>query len=152
MWQTIVKGLGDMNFAVTLAAIGSAWGAMVAGQSAIGAWKKLLMNNKPATMFPMIGFVAAPLSQTIYGMVLRNAIQNAALPPESYGFQMMIGALGGLALGASAWWQGVAGAAAADAYGETGKGQAQYFMVLGLIESVAIMVMVFCMTALPKAG
>jgi len=150
MFQPLVKGLGDMNLALTLAAIGSAWGAMVAGQAAIGAWKKLLLNNKPAGMFPMLGFVAAPLSQTFYGMILRNAIQKAAMAPETYGYQMIIGGFGGLALGLSAWWQGCAGASAADAYGETGKGQAQYFMVLGLIESVAIMVMVFCLTALPK--
>lgn len=151
MFQPVVKGLGDMNLALTLAAVGSAGGVMIAGQAAIGAWKKLLINNKSAPLFPMIGLVAAPLSQTFYGMLLRDAIQKAALSPETYGYQILIGAFGGMAVGLSAYWQGCAGASAADAYGETGRGYTQYFMVLVLIETVAIMVMAFCMMSLPKA-
>ncbi len=146
----MVEGLGDMNFSLTLAAMGSALGTGVAGMAAIGAWKKAFSQNKTAA-FIMVAFVGAPLSQTIYGMILRNAIQNANLPPESYVYQMIIGALGGLAMGLSAYFQGKAGARAADALGETGKGFGNYIMVLGVIETVALFVMVFCMTALPKA-
>lgn len=149
VWQTSVQGLGDMNISVALAAVGSAWGAGVAGLSAIGAWKKAFMQNKTAA-FMMVAFVGAPLSQTLYGMMLRDAIKKAALPPDSYFFQMVIGAIAGLALAASAYFQGKAGAAAADALGETGKGFAQYLIVLGIIETVAIFVMVFCMGSLPK--
>ncbi|RKY86096.1 V-type ATP synthase subunit K, partial [candidate division KSB1 bacterium] len=39
---------------------------------------------------------------------------------------------------------------AADALAETGKGFGNYIMVLGVIETVALFVMVFTMTALPK--
>ena len=46
--------------------------------------------------------------------------------------------------------QGKAGACAADAFAETGKGFGYYIMVLGIIETVALFVMVFLMTALPK--
>jgi V/A-type H+-transporting ATPase subunit K len=82
-------------------------------------------------------------------MILRNAIQSAALPPESYPYQMVLGFAAGLAMGASAYMQGKAGAKAADALAETGKGFGNYIMVLGVIETVALFVMVFTMTALP---
>jgi V/A-type H+-transporting ATPase subunit K len=118
--------------------------------AAVGAWKKAFLHNK-AAQFILIAFVGAPLSQTIYGMILRNAIQSANLPPQSYTYQMIIGALGGAAMGFSAFYQGKAGARAADALGETGKGFGNYIMVLGVIETVALFVMVFCMTALPKS-
>lgn len=145
----MVQGLGDMNLSLGLSALGSGLGIGVAGMAAIGTWKKAFLQNKAAS-FIMIAFVGAPLSQTIYGMILRNAIKDAQLPPESYPYQMLIGCLGGLAIGFSAYMQGKAGAKAADALGETGKGFANYIMVLGIIETVALFTMVFCMTALPK--
>ncbi len=145
----MVTGLGDMNFSLALSAIGSALGTGIAGMAAIGAWKKAFVHNKAAP-FIIIAFVGAPLSQTIYGMILRNAIKNAHLPPDSYIYQMLIGLLGGVAIGASAYMQGKAGARASDALAETGKGFGNYIMVLGVIETVALFVMVFCMTALPK--
>ena len=141
--------LGDMNFSLTLAAIGSALGTGVAGMAAIGAWKKAFAANKAAP-FILVAFVGAPLSQTIYGMILRNAIQGVAWTAETSTFAMIIGALGGFAMGMSAYMQGKAGARAADALGETGKGFGNYIMVLGVIETVALFVMVFCMTALPS--
>ncbi|MFC1643965.1 V-type ATP synthase subunit K [Candidatus Omnitrophota bacterium] len=145
----MVSGLGDMGFSLAFAAIGSALGTGVAGMAAVGAWKRAFMQNKAAP-FILIAFVGAPLSQTIYGMILRNAIKSANLAPETYPFQMALGMAAGLAIGASAWMQGKAGASAADALGETGKGFGNYIMVLGVIETVALFVMVFAMTALPK--
>lgn len=145
----MVPGLGDMGFSLALAALGSALGTGVAGMAAIGAWKKAFLKNKAAP-FILIAFVGAPLSQTIYGFILKNQIKAANIPPEAYGYQMILGALAGLAIGMSAWVQGKAGARAADALGETGKGFGNYIMVLGVIETVALFVMVFTMTALPK--
>ena len=55
--------------AMALAAIGSAIGTYLGGAGAVGAWKKLMVQGKPAP-FTMITFVGAPLSQTIYGMIL----------------------------------------------------------------------------------
>ncbi|MFH1868918.1 MAG: V-type ATP synthase subunit K [Candidatus Omnitrophota bacterium] len=144
----MVAGLGDMGFSLTLAAIGSALGTGVAGMAAVGAWKKAFIQNKAAP-FILVAFVGAPLSQTIYGFILKNQIKAADLPPESYIYQMILGALAGLAIGVSAWMQGKAGARAADALAETGKGFGNYIMVLGVIETVALFVMVFTMTALP---
>jgi V/A-type H+-transporting ATPase subunit K len=145
----MVQGLGDMGLSLSIAAIGSALGTGVAGMAAIGAWKKAFIQNKMAP-FILIAFVGAPLSQTIYGMILRNAIQSANLDPSSYPFQMVLGLAAGLAMGASAWMQGKAGASASDALAETGKGFGNYIMVLGVIETVALFVMVFVMTAIPK--
>ena len=145
----MVSGLGDMGLSLSFAAMGSALGTGVAGMAAIGAWKRAFMQNKAAP-FILIAFVGAPLSQTIYGMILRNSIQSANLDPGSYPLQMALGMAAGLAMGISAWMQGKAGASAADALAETGKGFGNYIMVLGVIETVALFVMVFIMTALPK--
>ena len=145
----MISGLGDMNASLALSAVGSAFGTGAAGMAAIGAWKKAFARNKAAP-FILIAFVGAPLSQTIYGMILRNAIQSAHLSPQAYPYQIILGFFGGLAIGASAYMQGKAGARASDALAETGKGFGNYIMVLGVIETVALFVMVFCMTALPK--
>lgn len=146
----MIGGFGDMNASLTLAAVGSALGTGVAGMAAIGAWKRAFLQNKAAP-FILVAFVGAPLSQTIYGMILRNAIKAANLPPETYIFQLILGLLAGLAMGASAFYQGKAGARACDALAETGKGFGQYIMVLGVIETVALFVMVFSMMAIPGA-
>lgn len=145
----MVQGLGDMGFSLAFAAMGSALGTGVAGMAAVGAWKRAFMQNKAAP-FILIAFVGAPLTQTIYGMILRNAIKAANLDPVTYPYQMFLGLAAGLAMGFSAWMQGKAGASAADALAETGQGFGNYIMVLGVIETVALFVMVFAMTALPK--
>ncbi len=90
----------------------------------------------------LIAFVGAPLTQTIYGMILMGALGRAL--PE---MQLGGGLLGGLAIGMSALFQGKAGAAASDALAETGKGFGNYIIVIGLIETVALFVMVFLMSA-----
>lgn len=147
----MIEGLGDMSISLAFAAVGSALGTGVAGMSAIGAWKKAFAQNKAAP-FILVAFVGMPLSQTIYGMILRNAIVARNLPPETYGYQLLIGLLAGFAMGMSAFMQGKAGAKAADALAETGKGFGNYIMVLGVIETVALFVMVFTMTALPTVS
>lgn len=144
----MISGMGDLNASLILAALGSAFGTGVAGMSAIGAWKKAFSQNKAAP-FIIIAFVGAPLSQTIYGMILRNAIRGANIPPEKFYLQVIVGALAGFIMGLSAFLQGKAGAKASDALAETGKGFGNYIMVLGVIETVALFVMVFAMTALP---
>jgi len=144
-----MTGLGDLNVSLIIAAIGSAFGTGVAGMAAVGAWKKAFSQNKAAP-FIIIAFVGAPLSQTIYGMILRNAILNANWEPNTMLWQVLIGGLAGIAMGLSAFLQGKAGAKASDALAETGQGFGNYIMVVGVIETVALFVMVFAMTALPK--
>ncbi|HNR87181.1 MAG TPA: V-type ATP synthase subunit K [Spirochaetota bacterium] len=123
-----------------LSACGSAAGAGVGGMAAIGAWKKCLVQNRPVP-FLLVAFVGAPLSQTIYGMILMNAI--AAAQNTDPLIKLGVGVFGGLAIGASAFYQGKAGASGSDALAETGKGFGNYIMVVGIIETVALFVMVF---------
>ncbi|THB67114.1 MAG: V-type ATP synthase subunit K [Spirochaetaceae bacterium] len=140
--------------ALAFAAVGSALGAGTAGMAAVGAWKKCFMQNKPAP-FLLIAFVGAPLTQTIYGLILMNAIRDAANAAAAAGGDaglgmLLLGAgvLGGIAMGFSAWFQGKAGAVSADALAESGKGFGNYIIVLGLVETVALFVMVFLLTLL----
>ena len=130
------KDLG-MAASVSLAAVGSAFGTGAAGMAAIGAWKKCYAQSKTAP-FLLLAFVGAPLTQIIYGMILMNKISAAAAGGS---FFWGTGILGGLAMGASAMMQGRAGASGADALAETGKGFVNYFIVLGIIETVAMFVM-----------
>ena len=59
--------------------------------------------------------------------------------------QVAMGIFGGFAIGTSAFLQGKAAAGACDAQSETGKGTANYILALGIIESVAILVLAFLM-------
>lgn len=138
-------GLLGVGAALAFAAIGSAFGMGKAGMATIGAWKKCFAQNKPAP-FLLITFVGMPLTQTIYGFILMNSILGAA--DSSPWLRLGAGVFGGIAMAFSALFQGKAGAAASDAQAETGKGFGQYIMVVGLIETVALFVMVFLMTIL----
>ena len=137
-------GVIGMACALGLSAMGSAFGAGFAAQSSVGAWKKCYANGKPAP-FIMIAFSGAPLTQTIYGFLLMNFISSAACEPL---LAMFTGIFGGLAIGLSAYFQGKVAAASADALGETGKGTANYFIVIGIIETVALFTLVFCLLLL----
>ncbi len=136
----------DLGIAASLAfaAIGSALGTGAAGMAAVGSWKKCFAQNKNAP-FILTVFVGAPLSQTIYGMIVMNALLELAKNGQ---FMWSAGILCGIAMGVSAWMQGKAGAAASDAMAETGKGFGNYLMVLGVIETVALFVMVFILMAI----
>ena len=138
---------GNLGAAICMgiAAIGSAIGIGIAGQGAIGAWKRCYINNKPAP-FILTVFAGAPLTQTIYGFLLMS-IKLKALGAENPGMSLGLGIASGLAMCFSAIAQGKAGAAGSDALGETGKGFAQYIMVVGLCESVTLFAMVFSMIA-----
>jgi len=122
-----------------LAATGSAIGIGIAGQAAVGAWKRCYVNNKPAP-FILVAFAGAPLTQTIYGFLLMQSMINST---KDGMFLLALGLFSGLAMAASAVYHGKAGAAGSDALGETGKGFVQYLTVVGLAESVALFAMVF---------
>lgn len=137
----ILTSIGPIS-ALALSAIGSALGISAAGMAAIAAFKKNLVKGESAP-FIMIAFVGAPISQTIYGMILMNAIISSASSKGT-----AAGILGGIAIGLSAFCQGKAGALASDAMGETKKGFGFFIMVLGILETVGLFVMVFLMTVL----
>lgn len=140
-------GLLGPAAALCLAAMGSAFGTGIAAQSAIGSWKKCFSKNKAAP-FMLIAFAGAPLTQTIYGFLLMNFITAAAANGVDPMILLSSGLFGGIAIGASAMMQGKAAAGASDALAETGKGTANYFIVIGIVETVALFVMVFLMLAL----
>ena len=127
-----------------IAATGSAIGIGVAGQAAIGAWKKCYMVNKVAP-FILTVFAGAPLTQTIYGFLLMQQMKSANADPA---FLLGLGISAGVAMALSAVAQGKAGASGADALAETGKGFSQYITVVGLCETVALFALVFSMVAL----
>jgi V/A-type H+-transporting ATPase subunit K len=136
-----------MAAALALSATGSGMGAGVASMAAIGGWKKCYVENKPAP-FIMIAFAGAPLTQTIYGFLLMNFIASAIAAGVSATLSLSVGVLGGFAIGLSAYMQGRASAAACDALAETGKGTANYFIVIGIIETVALFTLVLSLLAL----
>lgn len=144
----MVETIGYFGAACVLgiAAVGSAVGIGIAGQAAIGAWKRCYVNNKPAP-FILTVFAGAPLTQTIYGYLLMMQMMNSNKigTPEGAWFMLALGIFSGLAMCFSAIAQGQAGASASDALGETGKGFSQYIMVVGLCETVALFAMVFSM-------
>ncbi|HZK19786.1 MAG TPA: V-type ATP synthase subunit K [Treponemataceae bacterium] len=134
-------GMFGAAFVFGIAAIGSAIGIGTAGQAAIGAWKRCYMDNKPAP-FILTVFAGAPLTQTIYAFLLMRSMITSA---QDGLFLLALGIFSGFAMATSAIYQGKAGAAGSDALGETGKGFANYIMVVGLCETVALFAMVFSM-------
>jgi V/A-type H+-transporting ATPase subunit K len=147
-------GLAAAAAAVGISSIGSGAGAGAAGMAAIGAWKKALIQDKPAP-FIMLAFVGAPLTQTLYGFILMNQIvgisrtfadTNVSL--QYYVLLVFAGVFAGIGIAVSAYAQGRCGASASDAFGETGKGFGPFMMVLGICETVAIFVLVFMMITL----
>ena len=140
-------GVAASVVALSFSAIGSALGCGTAACAAVGAWKRCYVQGRQASMM-LLSFVGAPLSQTIYGMILMFNIQSRAKAGAPGPALLVVGAAAGLAIGWSAWYQGRAAAASADSFGETEKGFTNYFGALGVVETVAIFVMVFAMIVL----
>ena len=132
-----------------LSAAGSAFGTGFAATAAVGAWKKCYAANKPAP-FLLLSFVGAPITQTLYGMILmflmlgKTNVAGAGVPC------LVLGIFAGLGIGLSALFQGRAGAATCDSQAETNQGFTNYLAALGIVETVAIFTMVFTLIALGK--
>ena len=136
-----------MAAALGLSAIGSGFGAGAACLSSVGSWKKCYASGKPAP-FIMVAFSGAPLTQTIYGFLLMNFIRSAFQETGNWLMALCVGVFGGAAIGFSAYMQGKVAVASCDALAETGKGTANYFIVIGIVETVALFSLVFCMLLL----
>ena len=134
---------------LSLSAVGSAIGTGLAAASAVGSWKKCYAANKPAP-FTLLTFVGLPLSQTLYGMILMFVMCGKASIAGAGTAMLALGLFAGLGIGMSALFQGRAAAAACDAQAETGQGLANYVIALGVVETVAIFMMVFTIIALGK--
>ena len=148
MEQNLVAQFKDVGaiMVLALAALGSGAGAGIAGMAAIGAWKKNFLQNKTAS-FLLVALTAAPLTQTIYGFIVMNRMLALTLKGE---YLWGVGLFSGAAIGLSAYWQGKCAAVACDAMGETGKGFGNYMVVLGMTETVALLVMVFTIVFLGR--
>ena len=146
---TVVTGLGGHAIALGLAGVGSAIGTGIAALGAMGLWKQALKEKKkfPALALAMVGM---PLSQLIYGMIFMNSLIAANLNPDSYFNQMIFALFVGAAMAASAIMQGKAGAAACSNLAVNDKqGTGMYIAAMGIIETVALLAMVFGMGAIP---
>ena len=99
----------------------------------------------------LLAMAGAPLSQTIYGLLmmifLKGNAANATV--TSWPLYLAIAIFGGLALGTSALFQGKAAAGGCNAFAETNQGFANYLMVLGIIETCAIFALIFSLMVMP---
>lgn len=148
---TAVNGFGGHAIALGIAGVGSAIGTGIAAMGAMGLWKQSIKDKKklPALALAMVGM---PLSQVIYGMIFMNALIGANLNPDSYTNQMIFALFVGIAIAASAIMQGRAGAAACSNLAVDDKqGAGMYIAAMGVIETVALLAMVFGMGAIPAA-
>ena len=148
MEQAVLTQFKDLGAIMVLAisALGSGAGAGVAGMAAIVAWKKNFVQNKNAS-FLLVALTAAPLTQTIYGFIVMNNMLSLTMKGQ---YLWGVGAFAGGAIGLSAYWQGKCAAVACDAMGETNKGFGNYLVVLGMTETVALLVMVFTIVFLRR--
>ena len=139
---SIALGIAGAVAALAFSGLGSALGTGIAASSAVGAWKRCYAQKKQAP-FILLALVGAPITQTLYGLILLIAMV-ARAKAGAPGLALLLGGLfAGIGIGASAWQQGRAAAAAADAQAETGEGFTNYLAALGIIETVAIFIMVF---------
>ena len=138
--------MGSLLLGVT--ALASGIGIYICGQAAIGAWKKALLNNRPAPML-LIAFAANPVTQTFYAYILMSRLMEVS---EADPAKMLIYSgyclAAAVSLFVTAVFQGKIGAYACDALVETRKGFAQYMAVMGSAEAVALFTMVFTVASL----
>lgn len=134
---------------LALSGLGSAIGTGFAAAGAVGAWKKCYAQNRPAP-FLLLAYVGAPITQTLYGMILMFTIIGKPVAAGAGIGMLILGIFAGLGIGMSAIFQGRAGGCAADAQGETSQGFTNNLAALGIVETTAIFVMVFTLIAVGK--
>jgi len=135
-----------------LGALGSCFGILAAGTAAAAAWASEGKAGR-AFSFQYVVMVAAPISQTLYAMILMNAM--LARPATAANAFLLLGAAVGCGLAEciSAAYQGRIGAAAIRCLNENGgKGFGLLIIALGIIETVGIFAMVFGLAIINTAG
>lgn len=149
--STIVTGFGGHAITLGIGGVGSAIGTGLAAMGALGLWKQSIKEKKklPSLALVMVGM---PLSQVIYAMIFMNTMIAADLNPDSYTNQMIWSFVVGIAIAASAIMQGKVGAAAcANMAVDSSQGSGMYIAAMGIIETVALLAMVFGMGGIPGA-
>jgi len=156
--MTGMEFAGQMSMGLVLigATMGSALGIGAAAQAAAGAWAKEAKAGKPLN-FSYIILTGMPLSQTIYGFILMLIGLSPLVTGENAitsvhpGTLLGIGIAGGIAELASAWIQGIIGAAGCRSISEgEGKGLAFIIISMGIVETVGLFGFVFLLLVLPK--
>ena len=145
----------SMGLVMIGATMGSALGIGAAAQAAAGAWAKEAKAGKPLN-FSYIILTGMPLSQTIYGFILMLiglsplVIGENAITATHPGTLLGIGIAGGLAEFASAWIQGLIGAAGCRSISEgEGKGLVFIIIAMGIVETVGLFGFVFLLMVMP---
>jgi len=145
----------SMGLVMIGATMGSALGIGAAAQAAAGAWAKEAKAGKPLN-FSYIILTGMPLSQTIYGFILMLiglsplVIGENAITATHPGTLLGIGIAGGIAELASAWIQGLIGAAGCRSISEgEGKGLVFIIISMGIVETVGLFGFVFLLMVLP---
>jgi len=150
--STMVTGFGGHAIALGIGGVGSAIGTGLAAMGAVGLWKQSIKEKKklPSLALVMVGM---PLSQVIYAMIFMNTMIAANLSPDSYPNQMIWSFVVGIAIAASAIMQGKVGAAACSNLAVDSKqGSGMYIAAMGIIETVALLAMVFGMGGIPGSA
>lgn len=134
-----------------LGGIGSCFGILAAATAAAGAWASEGKGGKKLS-FQYIIMVAMPISQTLYAMILMNAMFSKLTQTANMGLLLGVGAGCGLVELFSAAFQGRAGASGVRCLNENGgKGFGLIIIALGIIETVGIFAMVFGLMILKAA-
>jgi len=99
----------------------------------------------------MLAFTGNPLTQVFYGFLLmapiRDVAMHSAATEQTLWLVMFYGLAAGIALFFTAVIQGKIAACACEAIAEKNQGFAQYMIVMGIAETVALFAMVFTMLA-----
>ena len=134
------------------AALGSALGIGSAAKVAAACAKKRIKEGGKPVMSWMI-FVGAPMSQLFYGMIMLILLLGKNYPADMWIKLLPLEIGFGLAIGASAWMQGLVGALCCDALNENdGKGLTFYIMLIGVVESTALLAFILGYVFLPAVG
>lgn len=145
-------GFLSMGLVLGLGALGSALGCTIAGNAAAGAWAAEGKAGRPLS-FTFIILSAAPISQTLYAMILMKAMHEKAVTVDNA--MLLLGVAIGCGLGEffSAYCQGQCGAAGIRTLNENGgRGFVFLLVILGIVETVGIFAMVFGLDILNKAA
>lgn len=136
-------GKFGIGLVIGLGGIGSCLGVVAAATAAAGAWAAEGKEGKTLSTRYIL-FVAAPLSQTFYAMIMMFSMFKVVYAPQN---SLVIF---GVALGCgivelfSAFFQGKIGAAGIRCLNENGgKGFGNIILAVGIIESVGLFAMVF---------
>ena len=138
---------------------GAGWTSLVALSLLLGFRRFGVDSPDPDTLFNSLTMAAAACSTAVAGALVtrltvvllrphRRAVDRRLVGWMLPGMALGVGLFGGLAIGLSALFQGKCAAAAADALGATGKGTANYFIVIGIVETVALFTLVFSLLLL----